>query len=84
VTKIGIRELKARAPQVVREVRETGEPIDITYRGEVVARLIPVEIARGTGTFETAWKEFDAVARAVGKRTKRAQSRSSSDWRRRL
>ena len=84
MTKIGIRELKARASQVVRQVRETGEPIDITYRGEVVARLTPVEIARGTGTFEAAWKEFDTVARAIGKRTNRARPRSTSDWRRRL
>lgn len=84
MTKIGIRELKARASQVVRQVRETGEAIEITYRGEVVARLTPAEVARGSGSFETAWKELDAVARAVGKRIKRARSRSSSDWRRRL
>jgi len=82
--KIGIRELKARAPQVVREVRETGEAVDITYRGEIVARLTPVEIAKGTGTFKDAWKELDAVARAVGKRTGRTKARSTSDWRRRL
>lgn len=81
--KIGIRELKARAPQVVREVRETGEAVDITYRGEVVARLTPVEAAKEPGTREAAWKEFDAVARAVGKRAS-GRARSTPDWRRRL
>lgn len=81
--RIGIRELKARAPQVVREVRETGEAVDITYHGEVVARLTPVEAAKEPGTREAAWKEFDAVARAVGKRTG-GRPRSTPDWRRRL
>ncbi len=82
--KIGIRELKARALQVVREVRETGEAVDITYRGEIVARLTPVEIPKGAGTFKDAWKELDAVAHAVGKRTGRTKARSTSNWRRNL
>jgi prevent-host-death family protein len=83
--KIGIRELKARAPQVVREVRESGERVDITYRGEVVAHLSPVEDVHRVD-FETAWKEFQAVARAVGKRTtkKRGRPRTTAAWRRDL
>ena len=81
--KIGIRELKARAPQIVRAVRETGKAIDITYHGGVVARLTPVEIAKTSDPLNTVWKEFDAVARAVGKRTG-AQGRATRDWRRRL
>lgn len=38
---IGIRELRAKAGEIVREVRATGRPVDITVRGEVVARLSP-------------------------------------------
>jgi prevent-host-death family protein len=38
---VGIRELKTKASEIVREVRETGRPIDITVRGRVVARLTP-------------------------------------------
>ena len=66
--KIGIRELKARAPQVVREVRETGESVEITYRGAVVARLTPAEDSRGYGDFATAWQHFDDVVQKIGKR----------------
>ena len=40
---VGIRELKQRASAVVREVRETGAAYEVTYRGRVVARLVPVE-----------------------------------------
>ena len=32
---IGIRELKQTTSKVLRRVRERGEEIDVTYRGEV-------------------------------------------------
>lgn len=38
---VGIRDLKARAGEIVRRVRDRGEVVDITYHGEVVARLVP-------------------------------------------
>ena len=84
--KIGIRDLKARAPQVVREVRETGESVEITYRGAVVARLSPAEESRGHGDFVTAWKHFDDVVREIGKRSKRRKpaAKASGGWRRDL
>lgn len=81
--KIGIRDLKARAPQVVREVRETGVTIDVTYHGEVVAHITPAQAAKATHTFGEAWKEFDAVAQAIGKRAKRRPA-ARGDWRRTL
>ena len=84
--KIGIRDLKARAPQVVREVRESGESVEITYRGAVVARLTPADDSRGYGDFATAWKHFDDVVRDIGKRTKgrKPRTRASATWRRDL
>ena len=39
---VGIRELKTNTSAIVRRVRERGEVVDITYHGEVVARLVPV------------------------------------------
>ena len=66
--KIGIRELKARAPQVVREVRETGRAVDITYHGRVVARLTPAEEKTGAGDFAKAWAEFDRVGRQISRK----------------
>jgi prevent-host-death family protein len=84
--KIGIRDLKSRAPQVVREVRETGESVEITYRGAVVARLTPAEDSRGYGDFVTAWKHFDDVVREIGKRGKgrKAKVKAGATWRRDL
>lgn len=85
--KIGIRDLKARAPQVVREVRETGESVEITYRGAVVARLTPAEDSRGYGDFATAWQHFDDVVRKIGKRARGRKSKARAAtpaWRRDL
>lgn len=39
---IGIRELKERTSDVIRRVRDRGETVDVTYRGRLVARLVPV------------------------------------------
>jgi prevent-host-death family protein len=39
---IGTRELKNRLSHYLRQVRESGEPILVTDRGEVVAELRPV------------------------------------------
>ena len=39
---VGIRELRARTSEILRRVRDGGQPVDITSRGEVIARIIPV------------------------------------------
>jgi prevent-host-death family protein len=43
---IGIRELKAHLSEVLREVEENGKIIDVTNRGEVVVRLVPMRRRR--------------------------------------
>jgi prevent-host-death family protein len=39
---IGIKELKAHTTEILRKVRDEGQPIDISFRGEVIARIVPV------------------------------------------
>lgn len=39
---VGIRELKEHTTEILTRVRDEGQPIDITYRGEVIARIVPV------------------------------------------
>ncbi len=39
---VGVRELKQETSKILRRVREEGEIIEITYHGEVIARLVPV------------------------------------------
>ena len=40
---VGVRELKEQASRLLRRVREEGAIIDITYHGEIIARLIPAD-----------------------------------------
>jgi len=64
---VGIRELKQRASELIRMVREEGSEIQVTYRGEVVALLIPV--IRPTPKEEAqAWLEIDHLAAEIGVR----------------
>jgi prevent-host-death family protein len=43
---VSVRELKQQASELVRMVRETGEEVQVMYRGQVVALLIPVKPTR--------------------------------------
>ena len=62
-TSVGVRQLKQQASNLLRRVRERGEVVSITYRGKVVARLIPVanENERLAET-SRVWAELDALA----------------------
>jgi prevent-host-death family protein len=64
---IGIRELRARAGQVIRGVRDHGEVVDITHDGKVVARVVPVSWSPSGGRRAAAvWSTLDRVAREIG------------------
>jgi len=67
---VGVRELKQRTSEVLRRLRERGEPVDVTFRGEVVARLVPV-VRRRSGRPRAAaavWTEIDRLAEEIGAR----------------
>ncbi len=63
---VGIRELKQRTSELIRLVRESGSEVQITYRGEVVALLIPV--TRSSQNEAQAWAEIDHLAAEIGAR----------------
>jgi prevent-host-death family protein len=64
---VGVRELKQRASELIRMVRENNNEIQVTYRGKVVALLIPV--MRPAQNNETqAWIEIDHLAAEIGAR----------------
>ena len=77
---IGIRQLKERASEVIRQVREGNEAITVTYRGRPVARIVPVsEIDRSRAATSAVWAEMDELAEevaGVGRRGCPPQKRS--------
>lgn len=83
MVEIGVRELKIRAAEVVREVRTRAARYLITYRGRPVAQLVPLEESRlsGPGVFSPEGAHPDRrerAARAVA--DIQAISRKLADW----
>jgi len=66
---IGIRELKAKASEIIRSVRERRARYLITYRGRPVAALIPLEgteravLIVGEGG---AWERLSKLGEEIG------------------
>jgi prevent-host-death family protein len=63
---VGIRELKQQASELVRQVRESGSPVQITYHGKVVALLVPVEPVADAAEEAQAWAALDELAAQIG------------------
>lgn len=65
---IGIRELGSSASKIIRRVREKGETVDISYRGKVVARLIPITTPKpDPKALNNIWADLDEVAQEIGR-----------------
>jgi prevent-host-death family protein len=68
MTTVGVRELKQQASELIRQVREEGKEIRVTYRGEVVALLVPVKHSSSVAQVARAWAELDLLAAEIGAR----------------
>ena len=77
---IGIRELKIRASEIVRRVRERKIRYVITYRGRPVAILGPVEGTPAPDAVTpdaSAWHQLERLGEKIGKGWR--SSKTSSD-----
>src|SRR5205823_9636649 len=70
---VTIHDLRTGADEIVHEVRDTGEPIDVTDRGAIVARIEPAndvetEQPRRFATMEEWLRATEALAEEIGRR----------------
>lgn len=65
---IGVRELKERISEVLRLVQEQGEIIEVTNRGEVVARLVPAQRAPAAESLsdDEIWTDLERISAEIG------------------
>jgi len=69
---VGVRELKTQASEIVRQVRENRARYIITYRGEPVGLLMPLDEAspsslpRGEESEETPWETLTRLGEEIG------------------
>jgi len=70
---VGVRELKIRASEIVRDVREHRARYVITYRGRPVGVLLPLEEApqpealAGGQPGTAIWEELSALGEEIGR-----------------
>ena len=64
---VGVRELKQQASELIRQVREDGKEIQVTYRGEVVALVVPVKTPPPSDA-QATWDQLDILAAEIGAR----------------
>jgi prevent-host-death family protein len=70
---VGIRELKQQTSELIRLVRETGSEIQVTYHGQVVALLVPVNKAKSKSAAR-AWTQLDNLAAEISVHWKKGLS----------
>jgi prevent-host-death family protein len=65
---VGVRELKTRASEIVRKVREQRARYVITYRGRPVGVLLPLDEAASADTKagDAAWEELSRLGEEIG------------------
>ena len=65
MSEVGVRELKDRTSEIIRAVREERVEYVITYRGQPVARLVPIDEEDGG---EQAWQELERLSQEISAR----------------
>ncbi len=71
MAQVGVRELKARASEIIRAVRDRRARYVITYRGRPVGLLLPLEEAGEAGrpvrADPDAWEELARLGEEIGR-----------------
>lgn len=66
---VGVRELKQHTTQILRQVRQKSVEVQITYHGQIIARLVPVRPLKSTGSRKSpVWTDLDELAAEIGAR----------------
>ncbi len=64
---IGVRELKTKASEILRNVRERKARYLVTYHGRSIAALIPLDELEAAEPDEAAWEELIRLGEKIGR-----------------
>jgi prevent-host-death family protein len=67
IEEIGIRELKSRASEVVRAVKEDRARYIITQRGKPAAIIVPLDAAPPEKSADEVWERLMKIGEELGK-----------------
>ena len=62
---VGIRELRQKTSELIRQVREEGRQVEVTLHGKPVARIIPIQRPPDDGDDAEAWAKLDHLAAEI-------------------
>jgi prevent-host-death family protein len=66
---VGVRELKAETSRILRAVRDEGEEVAVTHRGETIAYLVPARpTRRRSRRTQRISSDLDRLAREIRRR----------------
>ncbi len=65
---VGVRELRQKMSQILREVSEKGESIQVTHHGRVVAQLVPPPRISSPEEVKQAMERAHRLMERIGER----------------
>ncbi len=65
---VGVRELRERTSEILKEVNETGETVEITHHGKVMAHLVPLPRTESPEGIAQALERAHDLMRRIGER----------------
>ena len=69
--RVGVRELKANASEIIRALRERQARYVITYRGRPVGLLLPLQgsvpLPEGLEEEEAVWEDLERLGEEIGR-----------------
>ncbi len=64
--KVGIKQLKRDASAILKRVRENKETIEVTYRGDAIAQIVPVITEEERlRNLKATWARMDKLAEEI-------------------
>src|SRR5689334_4040939 len=69
--KIEAGNLAAHSDDMLRQIDRTGQPIDVTRNGIIVARIIPVYGRSTTRDLTAFWSDSDRMSQEIGEELER-------------
>jgi prevent-host-death family protein len=76
MAELGVRELKKRASEIIRAVKEKRDRYVITLRGRPVAVILPIDEAPATSGKPEAWDELTRLGEQIAQNWTAEQSAS--------
>jgi antitoxin (DNA-binding transcriptional repressor) of toxin-antitoxin stability system len=71
MTTIDANDLATHSDEMLRQIGQTGQPIDIIENGVIVARVIPIYGHSTSKDLATFWSDWDMMSQDIGEELER-------------